>query len=111
MTDSSNALLSSNSWPNNSDPLLSPFCIECNTVTSSIAGDSNTLCPTIPNSNFLKNNGMQQDVLTEDRKVLNDGYHVPGPETDFKPFEFKSVPEEQEVHMDQDVFSSTAENF
>ena len=42
MSASSSTLLSNNR--------LSPFCIECNTVTSSIASESTTLCPTIPNS-------------------------------------------------------------
>jgi hypothetical protein len=60
---------------------------------------------------FLKNKAMQQDILTEDGKVLNDGYRVPGPKTDFKPFEFEPVPKGQDVHMVQDVFSGTAENF
>ena len=54
---------------------------------------------------------MQQNTLTEDRKVLNDGYRVPDTETDFKTFEFEPVPEGQEVHMDQDVFCGTAESF
>jgi hypothetical protein len=60
---------------------------------------------------FLKNKTMQQNTLTEARKVLNDGYRVPDTETDFKTFEFEPVPEGQEVHMDQDVFCGTAESF
>lgn len=60
---------------------------------------------------FLKNKAMQQDILTEDGKVLNDGYRVPGPETNFKPYDFEPVPAEQEVHMEDNVFSGTTGNF
>jgi hypothetical protein len=60
---------------------------------------------------FLKNKAMQQDILTEDGKVLNDGYRVPGPETTFKPYDFEPVPAEQEVHMEDNVFSGTTGNF
>jgi hypothetical protein len=49
---------------------------------------------------FLKNKAMQQDILTEDGKDLNDGYRVPGPKTDFKPFEFEPVPKGQDTHME-----------
>jgi hypothetical protein len=46
---------------------------------------------------------MQQDILTEDGKVLNDRYGIPGPKTDFKPFKLEPVPKGQDVHMGQDV--------
>ena len=60
---------------------------------------------------FLRNKAMQQDLLSDDSKVLNAGYRVPGPETDFKPYDFEPVPAEQDVHMDDGVFSGKAENF
>lgn len=50
MSNSSATLLSNNNSPIHSDPLQSPYCLECTTITSSIASESTTLCPTIPNS-------------------------------------------------------------
>lgn len=60
---------------------------------------------------FLKNSAMQQDMLSEDGKVLNEEYCVPEPHTEFIPLEFEPEVDFQDPRFDENVFTGMAENF